>query len=233
MTELNSLAVIPARGGSKRIPKKNIRPFMGKPIIAYSIEMAKRSGCFDSIMVSTDDQSIADVSNEYGAEVPFLRSPQTADDYAPLADVIDEVIASYFQQEIHIRYICCILATAPLIVDSDLQKSFELLKNHNAESVVSVVRFSYPIQRAFKISKGLLQLISPEHLNSRSNDLEPSFHDAAQFYWIDVEKFQKNKKIFSDYTIPYELSETQVQDIDTETDWKMAEYKYSFLINKP
>ncbi len=229
MHNKNVLAIIPARGGSKRLPRKNIRSFFGKPIISYSIAAAKSAGCFDTIMVSTEDKEIADVSKEYGAEIPFVRSNKCSNDFATLTDVIFEVIHTYESTNIFYNYICCILATAPFLSPKDLNNSFKILLDKKADTVVSVVKFTYPIQRALKINSEKLFMISPEYISTRSNDLETTYHDAAQFYWLDVEKFKIKKMLFSDNSFPYELQEVQVQDIDNEIDWTLAEMKYTYL----
>jgi len=220
---MSNLAVIPARGGSKRIPRKNIKEFLGKPIIAYSIEAALKSELFEEVMVSTEDREIAKVAEKYGAKIPFLRSKQTADDYATLADVVDEVKETYQEYGKTYDKICCILPTAPLVTVSLLKKGFFLLSENNVDSVMPVVRFSYPIQRAVKMNNGLLEMFNPEHARTRSQDLEPAFHDAGQFYWM---KFEKGMK--GDGKMGFEVPEYAVQDIDTEEDWKIAEMKARF-----
>lgn len=222
-----NLCIIPARGGSKRIPRKNIRDFLGKPIIAYSIETALESGLFNEVMVSTDDEEIVKVAKKYGAKVPFLRSKETADDYATLADVVDEVKNSYQVAGITFDYICCILPTAPFVNVFLLKKGFSLLTENDVDSVRPVVRFSYPIQRAVKMSNGFIEMFNPEHSRTRSQDLEPAFHDAGQFYWVKFDEGMKGER-----KMGFELSEHIVQDIDTEDDWEMAEIKYEILERK-
>lgn len=221
---MSNLAIIPARGGSKRIPRKNIKDFLGKPIIAYSIEAAIQTDLFDEIMVSTDDSEIADVAMKFGAIVPFFRSNQNSNDYATLADVIDEVKDSYQISGITFENICCILPTAPFVNVSLLRKGFSLLSENHVDSVRPIVRFSYPIQRAFKMNNGLLEMFNPEYVRTRSQDLEPAFHDAGQFYWMKFEKGIKGER-----KMGFEISEHLVQDIDTEDDWKMAEWKFKTL----
>jgi len=218
---MNNLCIIPARGGSKRIPRKNIKDFLGKPIIAYSIEAAQKSGLFDEIMVSTDDPEIAEIAKRYGAKVPFLRSDEKANDFATLADVIDEVKIKYQAQHKSFDHICCILPTAPFVTVEQLKDALFLLNENDADSVRPVVRFSYPIQRALKMSHGKIELFEPEHQNTRSQDLEPAFHDAGQFYWMKFEPGLRGQN-----KLGFEIAETQVQDIDSEEDWILAELKY-------
>lgn len=224
-----SVAIITARGGSKRIPQKNIRPFLGIPIIKYSIDSALNSGCFEEVMVSTDDHRIAELAKFFGAKVPFPRSGATADDQAPLADVVGEVIACYEKIGRHYEYFCCILPTAPFVTYQRLREGFSLLKETGADAVVPVVRFNYPIQRALRIGNGYLKMICPENQNVRSQDLETTYHDSGQFYWMKTSSFLSQKQFFADKTVPMEVLEWEVQDIDTEEDWKMAEIKYRIL----
>lgn len=226
---MKTVAIITARGGSKRIPRKNIRPFLGHPIIKYSIDAAKISGCFDEIMVSTDDAEIAEISQRLGAKTPFMRSEATSNDFATTPDVIEEVLVEYRKRGHEFEYACCIYPTAPLILAEGLKKGYELLKEKGADSVLPVVRFSYPIQRALKIEDGKLRMIWPENLNKRSQDLMPAFHDVGQFYWLRVKSFLKEKVLFGKLTIPVEVPESEVQDIDSEEDWKIAEMKYKIL----
>ena len=218
---MRNIAIIPARGGSKRIPRKNIKDFLGKPIIAYSIEAALKSKLFDEVMVSTDDQEIAEIAVKYGAKVPFLRSTDNANDYATLADVIDEVKQTYMQQGETFDNICCILPTAPLITIENINEAYILLQSDNIDSVRPVVRFSYPIQRAVKMTEGKIEMFYPEYQNTRSQDLVPAFHDAGQFYWMKYESGLQGQNKHG-----FVISEMQMQDIDTEEDWKLAELKY-------
>ena len=226
-----SLAIIPARGGSKRIPKKNIKDFLGEPIIQYSIEVAKDSGLFDEVMVSTDSRDIAEVSEEVGAKVPFMRSDENSDDYATLADVIEEVLDDYRDKNKRFEYFCCILPTAPFVTVDDLEKGFNLLTKNEYESVIPVKEFDYPIQRALKIENNKVQMIKEENIDTRSQDLEPTYHDAGQFYWMETEIFEKEKKLFVENTGAIIKSSLEVQDIDTEEDWKIAECKYRVIDN--
>ena len=221
-----NIAIIPARGGSKRIPKKNIKNFFGKPIIAYSIEAALQSGLFDEVMVSTDDKNIAEIALKYGAKVPFYRSSKTANDFATLADVVAEVIAQYQKNNQEFEHICCLLATAPFIQTEDLKKSYQKMKKNNFDGIFPVVRYSFPIQRALQFNHEKIQMIWPENKNKRSQDLEPSFHDAGLFYWIKTKVFLQKKTMWTDQTSAIEIPETKAQDIDTEEDWKIAELKY-------
>lgn len=227
-----TVAIITARGGSKRIPRKNIMPFLGQPIIKYSIDAAKNAGCFDEIMVSTDDAEIAEISQAFGAKIPFMRSASTASDFAMTAEVIEEVLVKYRRIGRDFSYACCIYPTAPFISPERLKKGYDLLRETGADSVIPVVRFGYPIQRALKIENGRLMMMWPENLNKRSQDLMPAFHDVGQFYWLNIKDFLEHKVLFGKYTIPIELPESEVQDIDNEEDWKIAEMKYTILKTK-
>lgn len=226
------VAIITARGGSKRIPRKNIKNFLGFPIIKYSIEAAIKSKCFDEVMVSTDDREIAEVSEKFGAKIPFLRSQATSNDYATTADVIEEVILEYKKTGRNFEYCCCIYPTAPFISTEKLKEGFGILKIKKADSVLPVARFSYPIQRALKIENNRLLMFWPEDLNTRSQDLMPAYHDAGQFYWLNVKNFLKQKKILTENTFSLEIPESEVHDIDCNEDWKIAEMKYSLLKHK-
>ena len=226
---MKSLALITARGGSKRIPRKNIKGFNGKPIIAYSIEAALSSGVFDEVMVSTDDEEIADISRKYGASVPFLRSEKTSNDFATTSDVIHEVIEEYEKRGEKFEILTCIYPTAPFITADKLKKAVEDLKASDADTLIPVVRFSYPPQRAMEIRDGHLVFRQPENLTKRSQDLEPHYHDAGQFYVTRTESFLKTNSLLMGKILPLELSELEVQDIDNEVDWKLAELKYSMI----
>ena len=229
---MKNLAIIPARGGSKRIPRKNIKLFMGKPIIAYSIEAAMDSGIFDKIMVSTDDIEIAEVAKFYGAEVPFLRSQLTSDDYSTTVDVLLEVIYQYETLNMFFDNACCIYSTAPFVTCDNLRAALNLQTEKDYDSVFSTVQYSYPIQRALKKEGEKIAMLWPEYLNSRSQDLEPTFHDAGQFYSFNVVKFKKSKRLLTDNSGTILLSELQVQDLDTLTDWEIAEIKYELIRNR-
>jgi len=224
-----NVAIITARGGSKRIPRKNIKDFLGKPIIAYSIAAALDAGCFEEVMVSTDDREIAELAQRLGAKVPFMRSVEMANDYATTPDVLLEVLNEYRRQDKIFEYACCIYPTAPFITAKKLKYGHELLLKAGADAVLPVVRFSYPIQRAMKIEDNRLSMIWPEHLNSRSQDLIPVYHDSGQFYFFQIKRFLETQKLFGDYTVPIELPESEVQDIDTEEDWTIAEMKYRIM----
>ena len=223
---MSKLAIIPARGGSKRIPRKNIRPFLGHPIIKYSIDAALNAGLFDEVMVSTDDEEIARIAEACGAQIPFLRSAATSDDHATTADVLLEVLSRYSAANLRFEYFCCIYPTAPLISADRLAEGFRLLDAHQADSVIPVVRFSYPVQRALKIDDGRLMMATPQHTNTRSQDLPFRYHDAGQFYWARTERFLSQQTLFTGNARPLIISELEVQDIDSEADWKIAEMKY-------
>lgn len=223
------VAIITARGGSKRIPRKNIKEFLGHPIIKYSIDAALSAGCFDEVMVSTDDREIADIAQRLGAKIPFFRSASSANDYATTADVTEEVLREYKKNGKEYEYFCCIYPTAPFVSSERLKLGYDLLRAGTADTVLPVVRFSYPIQRALKIDNGRLSMIWPENVNARSQDLMPAFHDAGQFYWGRTDRFLKQKRLITDNTLPIEIPESQVQDIDTLEDWIIAEVKYGIL----
>jgi len=223
------LAIIPARGGSKRIPKKNIRPFLGKPIIGYSIEAALKTKIFEEIMVSTDNEEVARISKSFGADIPFLRSRTKSDDSATLSDVIEEVLTKYKRRGLSFESLCCILPTTPFITPKQLIDGYELLKKNHADAAVPVVQFSYPIHRALAIEKKRLKLLYPENMQTNSQELAKTYHDSGQFYWIKTESFLKQKKIFMENTLPIVIPESETHDIDTEKDWKTAELKYKIL----
>mgnify|MGYP005832700155 CR=1 FL=1 len=197
---MNNLCIIPARGGSKRIPRKNIKSFMGKPIIAYAIEAALESKLFDEVMVSTDDEEIAEIGRKFGAAVPFMRSKEAADDFATTVDVLLEVLEDYKKQEIEFENICCIYPTAAFVTKEKLLETYSKLTEESLDAVFPVLPFSYPIQRALKIDKNKLRFFYPEFENSRSQDLEKAFHDAGQFYFIQTAQFKKEKSIFTENT---------------------------------
>lgn len=229
---MKRLAVITARGGSKRIPRKNIKSFLGKPILTYSIQAALDAGIFEEVMVSTDDAEIAEVAKAAGAKVPFFRSSEAANDFATTTDVLLEVIETYAKSGQHFDSICCIYPTAPFVTAEKLQKAMALLEEQEADSVLPVVRFSFPPQRCVVLTDGFLQFKWPEHAFSRSQDLEPLYHDAGQFYCLRTERFLDQKKMVMDKTLPLELPELEVQDIDTEEDWRIAEVKYQVQCGK-
>lgn len=226
---MSSIAIITARGGSKRIPKKNIKDFCGKPIIAYSIKAALDSCAFDEVMVSTDSNEIADIAKSCGASVPFLRSEKTSDDYAATADVILEVIEKYKEMDREFDIVCCIYPTAPFVTSEKLKEAIALLDDDSVESVIPVVRFSYPPQRAFVINDEKIGYKHPEYASSRSQDLEAMYHDCGQFYVCRTESFIKHGSLVTPNTKPVIVPETEVQDIDTPSDWELAEIKYKRL----
>ncbi|MCF0130507.1 MAG: pseudaminic acid cytidylyltransferase [Pseudobutyrivibrio sp.] len=226
---MSSIAIITARGGSKRIPKKNIKEFLGKPILAYSIESAIASGIFDEIMVSTDDDEIKKVALHYGAKVPFMRSKQTSDDYSTTSDVLYEVISEYSKLDLHYDAVCCIYPTAPFITSDRLIEAMDMLKKSGAYSVIPVVEYSYPPQRGFVINNDKLTYRTPEYKDFRSQDLDKIYHDAGQFYCLDANRFMETKMIVTENTIPLILDELEVQDIDNEIDWELAQLKYRVI----
>ncbi|TAE82981.1 MAG: pseudaminic acid cytidylyltransferase [Bacteroidetes bacterium] len=223
------LAIIPARGGSKRIPGKNIKSFCGKPIIGYSIGAALTSGLFSEVMVSTDDATIKTIAESLGAAVPFMRSSQNANDFATTADVVMEVLSNYNDLGKSFEFVTVLYPTAPFITAEKLIEAATLLKTTEADGVVSMVKYGFPIQRSLKMENGFIQFNYPEHLNSRSQDLPLSYHDAGQFYMLKTQSFLASGKLFNEKTVGMELLETETQDIDTETDWKLAELKYKLM----
>ncbi|MCR5607824.1 MAG: pseudaminic acid cytidylyltransferase [Lachnospiraceae bacterium] len=226
---MSSIAIITARGGSKRIPKKNIKEFCGKPIIAYSIEAALSSGIFDEVMVSTDSNEIKIIAEQYGASVPFLRSENTSNDFATTADVIEEVINNYKKLGKSFDFFACIYPTAPFVTGVKLAGATMLL--NEADAVISVVKFSFPPQRAFVIKDGNVEFQYSEYKRTRSQDLEPIYHDCGQFYMCRVEPFLEHHNLILPKTKPYILEDDEVQDIDTMSDWKIAEAKYKVIHN--
>lgn len=221
-----TVAIIPARGGSKRIPRKNIRPFLGKPIIAYSIETALQSRLFDEVMVSTEDDEIAGLALQYGAKVPFRRSDKTSDDYATTIDVLLEVLTAYQSQGQVFEFGCCIYPTAPFITIDLLGRAWQMMTGHAYDTVFPVLRFSHPIQRALKLEGIRTSMFWPEHYASRSQDLEPAYHDAGQFYWFNVQILKEKRRLYTDNTGGIVLSELEAHDIDTLEDWASAEFKF-------
>ena len=226
------LAVIPARGGSKRIPRKNIKNFHGKPMIAWSIQAALGSGCFDEVWVSTDDAEIAQVAQEYGAKVPFLRPEELSNDFATTADVMQHAV-NFFENENEIRpdYVCCLYATAPFVIQQDLRNGLSLIQAERVDYVFSATTFPFPIQRAIKLTEQRhVEMFSPEYFNTRSQDLEEAWHDAGQFYWGTAEAWLNKSVIFSDQSKIVELPRYRVQDIDTIDDWSRAELMANLLL---
>lgn len=226
---MKNIAIIPARGGSKRIPRKNIKPFMGKPIIVYSIEAALQSKLFDEVMVSTDDDEIAIIAQQYGANVPFMRSSDTSNDYASTVDVIIEVLKMYAEQGKVFDTVCCIYSTAPFVTSNKLIEAYSEM-TEEIDSIFTCVAYSYPIQRSLHIIEGKIHMIYPEYADSRSQDLEQTYHDAGQFYISKTTLLIQEKTFFSKNTVGIVLSELEVQDLDTLTDWQLAELKYNLYL---
>jgi len=229
------LAVIPARGGSKRIPRKNIKVFCGKPMIAWSIEAALDSGCFDQVVVSTDDAEIAEVAREYGAEVPFIRPADLSDDHTGTIPVIRHAIkwvnahsGSLAQQ------VCCLYATAPFVQIEDIRRGLSVLVHTNSDYAFTVTSYAFPIQRALRLTHDCrVNMFNPTHFNTRSQDLEEAYHDAGQFYWGQAEAWSQGKVIFGEGSVPVFLKRHCVQDIDTPEDWERAEWMFRALRAQP
>ena len=222
-----NIAIIPARGGSKRIPKKNIKDFQGKPIVSYSIESALKSNLFDMVIVSTDDDEIAEIAIKYGAEVPFIRPKKLSDDFTGTHEVIGHAVRWLENNGNKIDYVCCLYATAPFIQIKDIVKGFNLIRSRKWDSVIAATNFSYPIFRAFEnLSSGGLKMFFPEHYNSRSQDLPEAYHDAGQFYWASPRVWKDKPNSFSEKSTIVKLPNHLVQDIDTMEDWINAERIY-------
>lgn len=229
---MKNVAIITARGGSKRIPRKNIKDFLGKPIIAYSIEVALSSNIFSEVMVSTDDDEIIEVALQYGAKVPFKRSAKNSDDFASTHDVLKEVLEQYIRLGENFDYACCIYPTAPFISNETLQSAYTKIITNDFDLVMPIVPFGFPILRSFiKDENQNIQYAFPENINKRSQDLPKYYHDAGQFYFFNVESYLSRGKLIGDKMFGVELDELQVQDIDNEVDWKLAEMKYSIFNN--
>ena len=224
------IAIIPARGGSKRIPRKNIKDFLGKPIIAYSIEAALKSKLFSEVMVSTDDLEITEVAKRYGASIPFMRSASASDDSATTSDALIDVFNTYTKQGKDFDYACCIYPTAPFITSEKLIEAYNKLTKERLNVVFPVMKFAYPIWRSLKKENGKLLMNWPEHLNSRSQDLPPSYHDAGQFYFFRVDTFLEEKTLFGSNSGGIVIDELHGHDIDNDTDWRLAELKYKLLV---
>lgn len=227
-----SIAMITARGGSKRIPRKNVKEFLGKPILLYSIEAALQSGIFDEVMVSTDDEEIAALAKKAGAKVPFMRSNETANDYATTTDVVYEVLKEYEKLGVEFEYCCCIYPTAPFVTADCLKEAMDMLIDKKADSLVPVVRFGFPPQRGVIIKDGRMEFKWPENKFTRSQDLEPFYHDCGQFYCLKTDSFLTQKSLVMEDTVAFIREESKVQDIDTMEDWKMAELKYRMMFQK-
>lgn len=230
MNHMKPYAIITARGGSKRVPKKNIRNFCGKPIIAYSIEAALESNLFEEVMVSTDSDEIVKIAREYGALVPFMRSEKTSNDYADTTDVLHEVIEKYRERGVLFEEFCCIYPTAPFITPEKLRDSYKLLQEDDVYNVIPMISFSFPPQRGMKLkADGFIEPVDLDGINARSQDLPAVYHDCGQFYWMKTEKYLENDNILNNHTRPYFVPELEVQDIDNESDWELAEIKYKYM----
>lgn len=224
------VAIIPARGGSKRIPRKNIRLFCGRPMIAWSIESALKSACFDHIFVSTDDVEIAGIAKALGAEAPFMRPAELADDYAGTIPVIAHAVGWINHHVGVVDHVCCLYATAPFTQADDLRRGFDLLQHSGADYAFSVTSFPFPIQRAIRItSEQRVEMFNPECFGMRSQDLEEAFHDAGQFYWGRAAAWLEGKSLFSRDSVPVFLPRYRVQDIDTVEDWDRAEWLFKAM----
>ncbi|ARQ74454.1 pseudaminic acid cytidylyltransferase [Pseudomonas fragi] len=224
------LAIIPARGGSKRIARKNIKLFCAKPMIAWSIEAALQSGCFDQVIVSTDDQEIAEVARQYGATVPFMRPAELSDDHTGTVPVIQHAIEWVNAQGQPVEQACCLYATAPLVSAEDINRGLDILNATQSDYAFSVTSYAFPIQRAIRLNdEGRVQMFNPEHFNTRSQDLEEAFHDAGQFYWGTADAWLKGRMIFGAGSVPVPLPRHRVQDIDTPEDWVRAEWLFKAM----
>jgi pseudaminic acid cytidylyltransferase len=227
---MSAVAIITARGGSKRIPRKNIRPFRGKPMLAWPLEAALACGRFDEVMASTDDAGIAHIARQHGAAVPFLRSARTADDFATTSDVLVEVLESYRSRGRTFDTACCIYPAAPFVTAKSLIEAGDRLQAGPFDVVMPVTAFGYPIWRSLRRDEaGRIELNWPENLNRRSQDLPPAYHDAGQFYWFRVEPFLRSRVLMGANSGSIVLPETHVQDIDNESDWAMAEFKHQWI----
>lgn len=225
-----NLAILPARGGSKRIPRKNIRPFRGRPMLVWSIEAARAAGVFDAIMVSTDDDEIADVAMAAGAVVPFRRSAETSSDFATTAAVLLEVLDAYAARGVSPEFACCLYPTAPFVRGADLAEGLARLRAGGFDSFFPVSRFDYPIWRSLRRAPdGRIALNFPEHLDARSQDLPPAYHDAGQWYWFRPEALRRDRTLMGGNAGTVVLPAERVQDVDTEEDWAAAEWKHERL----
>ena len=226
---MGAIAIITARGGSKRIPGKNKKEFLGKPIICYSIEAALSSGLFEEVMVSTEDGEIAEIARAAGAAVPFMRSGETAGDFATTDDVLMEVLEEYGKRGREFSYMACLYPTAPFVTAEKLRTAMSLLKEKDAAGVMPVVSFSFPPQRGMAIREGWLEYCYPENAMKRSQDLEKMYHDCGQFYCYHVERYMACRGDLPDGYVPMTVSELEVQDIDNPLDWELAEMKYKMM----
>jgi len=224
---MSRVAIIPARGGSKRIPRKNVKEFCGKPMIAWSIEAAQASGCFDQIIVSTDDDEIAKVAREWGATVPFMRPAKLSDDFTGTLPVIRHAVEWLSQNGTPVEYACCLYATAPFVSPEDLEQGLKLIQDSGSSYAFSVTSYAFPIQRAIRITEnGRVAMFNPEHFHTRSQDLEEAWHDAGQFYWGTADAWGEERAIFGEDSVPVKLPRHRVQDIDTPEDWVRAEWLF-------
>lgn len=224
------IAIIPARGGSKRIPRKNIKHFCGQPMLAWSIDAARLSGCFDHILVSTDDNEIAQVARHHGAEVPFMRPAALSDDHTGTTPVIAHAIDWVNEHIGSVSHACCIYATAPFVQGDDLRRGLTQLDQSGADYVFSVTSYPFPIQRALRITgQQRVEMFNPKHFNTRSQDLAEAFHDAGQFYWGQAAAWLAGKPLFAQGAVPAILPRHRVQDIDTLEDWARAEWLFKAM----
>ena len=229
---MSNLCIIPARGGSKRIPKKNIIDFFGKPMISYAIETALNSKLFDEVMVSTDSSEIAKIAKKFGAKVPFIRSKENATDKSPTIDVLLEVLKYYSSKGEKFNYVCCLYPFTPLITNAILHNTFELIKSNDVSSVFPAVPYSHPVQRGFTINKsGIIDSIDLESLKKRTQSMKKVFHDAGQFYWFRPEILKKTKSIVNSQSKVFEMNQLEVHDVDTLEDLELVKLKYKLLTN--
>ena len=224
------IVIIPARGGSKRIPRKNIRLFHGRPMITYAIECAQKSGLFSRIIVSTEDEEIAQIAKSYGAEVPFMRSNAAADDFATTSDVLIEVLNELEQSASQPTWACCLYPTTPLLSPEDLQSGYQAFVKGDKDVVLAAVAFDFPVQRAFEIDKeDNVKLREPQFISNRSQDLTPAYHDAGAFYFFECSRLKETGSLWGGKVGACTIPSTRIQDIDTEADWELAAYKYQQL----
>ena len=228
---MNRICIIPARGGSKRIPRKNIKLFLGKPIIGYSIKAAIDSKLFDEVMVSTEDQEIMSISENLGASIPFKRSEKLSDDFTSTFDVLNDVLNRYNKKGKNYDYACCLYPTAPFITSKILEEAFDLMIKNSYDSVFPIIEYGHPIQRAIKLNNKKIEYVSSENINKRTQDLEKRFHDAGQFYWFSVEKLMMSKKLITNNSSGLIMSKNSMQDIDKIEDWSLAELKFKNINN--
>jgi N-acylneuraminate cytidylyltransferase len=229
---MKTIAIIPARGGSKRIPRKNIKDFCGKPIIVYSIEAAIKSRLFDVVMVSTDDEEIASIARINGAEVPFLRSIKNSDDYATTADVLAEVIKNYNDNNVFFDFCCCLYPTAPFVNSEMLKRSYDFFRESKKDSLIPVVEFSYPPQRGLVLENDKVNFLDDRYELARSQDLKKIYHDSGQFYWIKSDVVVREKRLITKKSTYMILESKNVQDIDNASDWEIAEFKFTYFKSK-